>query len=332
MKVIIPLAGLGTRLRPHTYSKPKPLVSVAGKPVLGHILDELKNLPIEEVILITGYLGNQIKDYVGKNYDFKATYVEQPEMLGQAHAINLAKEYVQGNTDVLVIFADTIFKTDLSKLTSLKTDGVLYVREVEDPARFGVTVLDKEGIITKLVEKPTEPVSNLAVIGVYYFKDGAGLMQATDEVIQKGKTLGGEYYLADAIQLMIDKGSRFEAFPVDVWEDCGKVDALLQTNQYLLKQMDKVEQPYSKDDSLIIPPVFIAPDVKLSRSIIGPNVSIAAGAQISDTIVRDSIVNEKAVIECSTLDNSVIGSNATVIGTFRRLNVGDNSEIDFSDD
>ena len=329
MKVIIPLAGLGTRLRPHTFSRPKPLVSVAGQQVLGHILDELRGLNIEEIIFITGYLGNQIKDYVDKNFDFPARYVEQTEMLGQAHAINLAREYVDG--EVLVIFADTIFKTDLTRLHNLKSDGVLYVREVPDPARFGVTVLDEQGFVARLVEKPKHFVSNQAVIGVYFFKDGPALLDATQAVIKKGETLGGEYFLADAIQLMIDRGTKFEAFPVEVWEDCGKVDALLLTNSYLLSQRDQSENDGKFPGAIITPPVFIAPDAKISRSIIGPNVSVASGVTITNSIIQNSIVNEKTTIERSTLGSSVIGSNAMVTGVFRRLNVGDNSEIDFSD-
>jgi glucose-1-phosphate thymidylyltransferase len=287
-------------------------------------------LNVEEIIFITGYLGNQIKEYVDTNYKFKAVYVEQTEMLGQAHAIYLAHEYVKTGDDVLVIFADTIFKTNLGRLNKLSSDGVLYVREVPDPARFGVTVLNGDGIITKLVEKPKTPVSNLAVIGVYYFKDGPALMEATNTIIKRGQTLGGEFFLADAIQVMIDQGSRFEAFPVEVWEDCGKVDALLQTNSYLLAQMAKEGTEYKFEGSVIVPPVYIAPDAKIINSIVGPNVSVAPGATITDSIVQNSIVNEKANIERSTLSDSVIGSNANVVGAFRRLNVGDNSEVDFN--
>jgi len=329
MKVIIPLAGMGTRLRPHTYSKPKSMVNVAGKPVLGHILDQLVNIKVEEIIFITGYLGQQIEDYVKKTYpQFSVRYLEQQEMLGQAHAIQMAKEFIDG--EVLIIFGDTISEADYTQLETLPSDGVLYVREVEDPARFGVVELDAQSYITRLVEKPQSYVSNLAVIGVYFFKDGGWLMRSIDKLIADKKMLGGEFYLADAIQGMLEEGAKLNAVTVDVWEDCGKIDALLQTNRYLLaKNHDQTS--YDFPDSIIIPPVFIGPGVTVSRSIIGPNVSLAEGAKISDSIVRDSMINEKAQVTNSTVTASVIGSNALVNGTFHRLNVGDNSQVDLSD-
>jgi glucose-1-phosphate thymidylyltransferase len=330
MKIIIPLAGFGTRLRPHTYSKPKPLVNVAGKPVLGHILDELSVLPVEEIIFITGYLGDQIEKYVSKEYpQYNARYLEQTEMLGQAHAVNLAKEFVQD--DVLIIFADTIFKTDLTKLLNITTDGVIYVKEVEDPARFGVTVLDEEGIITQLVEKPKTFVSNLAVGGLYYFKKGPWLFEAIQKQMEQNIQLGGEFFLADAIAIMIKENAKLNAFTMDVWEDCGKIDALLLTNRYLLGR--NIDKPVGGKfvDSIIVPPVFIGEGAKIERSVVGPYVTIAAGAIINDSILRDCIINEKAQISASTLSDSVIGNNALVKGTFHRLNVGDNSELDYND-
>ncbi len=329
MKIIIPLAGMGTRLRPHTYNKPKPMVNVAGKPVLGHILDQLIGTKVEEIIFIVGYLGHQIEDYVSKTYpQFKARYLEQKEMLGQAHAIQMAKDFIDG--EVLIIFGDTISESDYKQLETLPSDGVLYVREVEDPARFGVVELNQQDFVTRLVEKPQSYVSNLAVIGVYFIKDGPALLRAIDHLIEVGKKIDGEFYLADAIQILIDEGAKLNAVSVDVWEDCGKIDSLLQTNRYLLaKNHSDSQQQYA--DSIIVPPVSIGPDVKLSRSIIGPNVSIAAGANISDSIVRDSIINESAQIQNSALTGSVVGSNAMVSGIFHRLNVGDNSEIELTD-
>ncbi len=327
MKIIIPLAGLGTRLRPHTYSKPKPLVNVAGKPVLAHILDELAVLDnVEEIIFIVGYLGDQIEKYVSKTYpQYKARYIEQKEMLGQAHAIYLAKEYI--TSDILIIFADTIFSTDLTRLGQLPSDGVMYVKEVDDPARFGVAVLSDDNFITRLVEKPKTYISNLAIVGIYYFKDGNWLVRAIEAQIERKVQLGGEFFLADAISIMLEEGAKLNAFSLDVWEDCGKIDALLLTNRYLLAKNGKNATEATVTDSVIIPPVYIAPDAKISRSIIGPNVSIAAGVEIEDSIVRDSIISEKTQVKTSTLTDSVIGSNATVVGVFRRLNVGDNSEV-----
>lgn len=330
MKIIIPLAGFGTRLRPHTYSKPKPLVNVAGKPVLGHIMDELSVLPVEEIIFIVGYLSDQIEKYVAKEYpQYKTRYLEQKEMLGQAHAINLAKDFVQD--DVLIIFADTIFKTDLTRLTTLTSDGVLYVKEVEDPARFGVTVLNDEGIITQLVEKPKTFVSNLAVVGIYYVKQARWLFDAIQKQMEQNIQLGGEFFLADAFAIMIKENAKLNAFPLEVWEDCGKIDALLLTNRYLLARDSDKPVGGELTDSIVVPPVYIGPGAKIERSVVGPYVSIAAGATISDSILRDCIINEKAQISASNLSDSVVGSNALVKGTFHRLNVGDNSELDYND-
>jgi len=325
MKVIIPLAGFGTRLRPHTYTKPKPLVSVAGKPVLGHILDKLVGLDIEEIIFIIGYLGEQISDYVMANYDFPSRYIEQKDLKGQAHAIQLAREYVSG--PVLIIFVDTIFETNLGVLAQEPSDGIIYVKEVEDPRRFGVVVTER-GFITKLVEKPSMPVSNLAVIGLYYIKDSRLLMECLVELIQRDIKTKGEYFLADALQLMIDRGSQFVARTVEVWEDCGKPETVLHTNRYLLEHGGA--QEVETENSVLIPPVYIEKTAVIKDSVIGPYVSVAGEATIVRSIVRDSIINERAHIEDANLSRSLIGQDAYVRGSFERLNVGDSSQVDFA--
>jgi len=325
MKVIIPLAGFGTRLRPHTYTQPKPLISVAGKPVLGHILDKLVGLDIEEIIFIIGYLGDQISEYVTANYDFRSRYIEQKELKGQAHAIYLAKEHVSG--PVLIIFVDTIFETELEILAREASDGVIFVKEVEDPRRFGV-VITVDGFITKLVEKPSTPVSNLAVIGLYYIKDSRLLLQCIAELIRKDIKTKGEYFLADAFQLMIDKGSRFAARTVEVWEDCGKPETVLHTNRYLLEHGGA--QEIETENSVLIPPVYIEKSAVIKESVVGPYVSVAGEATIVRSIVRDSIINERAQIEDASLSQSLIGKDAYVRGSFERLNVGDSSQVDFA--
>src|SRR5262245_30617573 len=208
MKVIIPTAGLGTRLRPHTYSKPKPLVTVAGKPVLGHILDTLKAIPIDELIFITGYLGNQIEAYVREQYDLPARFIEQTELKGQAHAIYLAREFVSGPT--LILYVDTIFEADLTRLNQIDADGVIYVKEVEDPRRLSVTFIE-QGYIAQLIEKPDNDISNLAMIGLYYVNDSQRLMRAIETMMTQNIQTKGEFYLTDALQLMIDDGARFVA-------------------------------------------------------------------------------------------------------------------------
>ena len=324
MKVIIPLAGLGTRLRPHTYSKPKPLVNVAGKPVLGHILDKLVGLHPEEIIFITGYLGDQIEDYVRRHYAFPARFIEQSERRGQSDAIYLAREAI--DQPVLIIFVDTIFEADLPALERLTTDGALYVKEVEDPSRFGVVQM-REGLITRLVEKPKHYVSNLAVIGVYYLRNWKMLFQAIEEQMAQESPTNGEYFLADALQRMIDRGARLQVLPVSVWEDCGTPEAVLQCNRYLLAQASS--QEIRLNHSIVIPPVFIAPTAEVSNSIVGPYVTIGDNTRIDNSILRDCIVNDGSFLENVVLRDSLIGSHATVRGAYRRLNMGDSSEIFF---
>ncbi|HEY1012478.1 MAG TPA: sugar phosphate nucleotidyltransferase [Herpetosiphonaceae bacterium] len=325
MNIIIPTAGLGSRLRPHTHTKPKPLVTVAGKAVLGHLLDKLQVLNIDEMVFITGYLGQQIEEYVTQNYQFKTRFIEQTELKGQAHAIALAQGMVKGPT--LILFVDTIFEADLSVLNQIDTDGVIYVSPVDDPSRFGVVLLEN-GIITKLVEKPSAPVSNLAVIGAYYVRDADALFDAVNQLIERDIQTKGEFYLADALQLMIDDGARFSAQTATVWEDCGTAPALLRTNRYLLEQNNtEVEQ---RPGAIIVPPVYIGSNVEISNSIVGPYVSIADDSVIVDSIVRNSIINQGAIIQASNLEGSLIGDRARIEGDFQRLNVGDSSVIQFS--
>ncbi len=326
MKAVILLAGLGTRLRPHTYSKPKPLVQVAGKPVLGHILDSLADLKIEETIFIVGYLGDQIQTYVTDHYpNMRARYVEQTEMKGQAHAILLAKEFI--DQPVLVIFGDTIWETDFSRLGRVTHDGLIYVKEVSDPRRFGVVRM-KDGFVTQFVEKPSKPISNLAVVGVYYFRAWQMLMGCIETLIERNIQTKGEYFLADAMQLMIEGGAKLEVETIPIWEDCGTREAILKTNRYLLtKQGSQAKQV---EGSVILPPVYISDNACIKNSIIGPYVSISENAKVQDSIVRDCIISEGSQIENAMLESSLIGKDAHVRGTFERLNVGDSSEVDSS--
>ena len=298
MKSIILLAGLGTRLRPNTYSKPKPLVQVAGKPVLGHILDSLAGLPIQETIFVVGYLGEQIQKYIADQYPrMKVRFVEQKETKGQAHAIRLAQEFI--DQDVLIIFGDTIWETDFTRLDRVKGDGLIYVKEVSDPRRFGVALL-KDGFVTKFVEKPATPISNLAVVGVYYFRAWQRLVKSLDDLIARDIKTKGEYFLADAMQLMIEDGARLEVETIPVWEDCGTREALLATNRYLLKRHGS--RARIRDGSVILPPVYISDSARIGGSIIGPNVSISEDALVENSILRDCIISEGAHIESAMLD------------------------------
>ncbi len=327
MKAVILLAGLGTRLRPHTYSRPKPLINVAGKPVLAHILDSMAEIQFQEIIFIVGYLGDQIEKYMRTEYPhLNARFVVQEEMRGQAHAISLAKDFI--DQEVLIIFGDTIWETDWTRLQRVQSDGLIYCHEVPDPRRFGVVTLEN-GYVTRFVEKPQEPISNLAVVGVYYFKAWQKIMQAIDDVLTLNIQTKGEYYLADAMQRMIEQGAKLEAEPISVWEDCGTREAILMTNRYLLGKNQHDWVP--AENSHVIPPVYVGEGAQIRRSIIGPNVSISEGAVIEDAILRDCIISENAEVKSAMLEWSLVGSNARVRGTFDKLNVGDSSELDFSE-
>jgi len=327
MKVVIPLAGFGTRLRPHTYTKPKPLLNVAGKPVLGHILDQLKDIELDEVIFIVGYLGDQIREYVETNYHFPSRFFEQKELLGQAHAIWLAREAIEG--PILIIFVDTIFEANLLEIPQVHADGILYVKEVADPRRFGVAVTDSDGLVTQLIEKPAGFDQRMAVVGVYHLRDGAWLNRAIEQLMAENRQTKGEFYLADAFQVMIEQGARFVTRPVDVWEDCGKPETVLHTNRYLLEHGGAHVGRAQIEDSTIIQPVYIADNACIKGSIVGPFATIATGACVQNSLIRDSIVDEDAIIEDTMLCESLIGKGALVRGRYRKLNVGDSSQVDF---
>jgi len=335
VKIILPMAGFGTRLRPHTWDVPKPLVPLAGKTMIDHVLDRLLALEPEEIICIVGYLGEQIERYLRARYDVPFRFVQQPEMRGQAHAIGLTKGLVEG--DALVMFADTIFEADfgpLRDLTSRGIDGAIYVKGIEDPRRFGIAVLDGAGFATQLVEKPEHPVSNLALVGIYYFADMAALYRAIGTLVASGKTLKGEYFLADAVQLMIEDGQRLITLPIPVWEDCGKPEELLRTNRYLLGLADTSAAPIiaQSGDSIIIPPVAIDPSATLRRAVVGPHVSIGAGATLDGVIIDNSIVGGGVSLANSTLTGSILSSQAAVHGAKQRLNLGATASIQATDE
>lgn len=328
MHVIIPVAGFGTRLRPHTYTKPKPLVQVAGNTVLGHILESLKGAGVSEITFIVGYLGDQVREYMAREYpEFKANYVEQKELKGQAHAIYLAKAHV--HEPLLIIFSDTISDADFPALGATQHDGVIFVKQVEDPRRFGVVTTDNHGIIQRFVEKPETFVSDLAVIGVYYLRDYAALFGAIETLMERNIQTKGEFFLADALELMVRDGQKLHAQTVAVWEDCGTPDALLQTNRYMLEHGRAATHGDAPEGSVLIPPVHISANVTIENSVIGPFVSLAEGCEVRNAIVRDTIVDTRATIRDTMLSESIIGSDAAVRGRYRRLNVGDSSNVDF---
>ncbi|MDQ3827916.1 MAG: sugar phosphate nucleotidyltransferase [Candidatus Tectomicrobia bacterium] len=325
MKVIVPVAGKGTRLRPHTHTKPKSLVRVAGKPILGHLIDRLRSLSMEELILVIDpdeAKEASIREFLETTAPVPVRYVRQTELKGPAHAIFLAREHIDG--DVLIVFNDTLFDADLSQIERHQGDGLIWVREVEDPRRFGLVEL-KDNRIVRLVEKPEVPPSNLAMIGMYYLKDGPGLMARIDRVMREGRTVKGEFYLPDPLQLMLDEGYRIEAAPVQGWYDCGTIEALLDTNRVLLENGH--QKVSATSDSVIIPPVCIEEGAHIRRSVVGPYVSVASGAAIENSIIHDSIINAGASVQDTLLQRSLIGEHAIVKGGYKRLNVGDSSAV-----
>jgi glucose-1-phosphate thymidylyltransferase len=334
MKILIPLAGYGSRLRPHTYTRPKPLIDVAGKPALGHLLDKLLALPgVSEFIFITGYLGDQIEEYVKQNYQIPARFIEQKELLGQSHAIALARDYI-ASEPVFIIFVDTLFEADLSVIHQSPADAVIFVHPVDDPRRFGVVTLDEAGHITQFVEKPEVPPSNLAIVGMYYIKSGQKLVEAFEWQFSTDRKTKGEYFLADALQHMVDGGQKFSTATVSAWLDVGVPATVLSTNQYLLRQggMDNSQEVMPLfPHAIIIPPVHIHPTAKISQAVIGPDVSVAAHCEVKNSVVRNSILGEGSHIEDALLDSSLIGKYAFVGGRYRAYNVGDSSSVGFSE-
>ncbi|TAE32115.1 MAG: nucleotidyl transferase [Candidatus Kapaibacterium sp.] len=327
MRAIIPVAGVGSRLRPHTYTLPKVLLNVAGKPILGHILDELVQQGFREATIITGYMKELVVDYVTGNYPLKVDFVEQPELRGLGHALWLAR-HTFSDEPLFIILGDTIFEVDLASVLQ-SPHSSLGVKTVDDPRRFGVVEMssDNADYVQKLVEKPEVPPTNLAIVGLYYIKQPRLLAECLDHIVSNDLRTRGEYQLTDALQLMIERGATFTTFGVEGWYDCGKPETLLATNRYLLEK-----KPLQREfaNTIVIPPVYISPSAVVERSVIGPYATVAEGAIVLNSIVRDSIVSNYATVDQSMLDRSIVGNNAQVRGNFRRINVGDSSEIDFS--
>ncbi len=324
MKVIIPLAGKGTRLRPHTHTTPKPMLKIAGKPVMAYILEELVRLGnVEQVVYITGHLKEKVEEYTRKNFDLPAVFVEQTVQDGTAGAVALAKEYV--DQPVLIIFVDTIFDADLSVLKDSKDDGIIWVKEVEDYQRFGVVVTDANGHMTKIIEKPTTPISKRANIGLYYIRNWKLLYEGIAHTLTRPKNKG-EYYLTDAFQYMIDKGAKIRVIDVEGWYDAGKLDTLLETNRVMLEK-GHGRTMKAPPGSTIREPVYIEENVTLTNSTIGPNVSLGAGSVVEDSTLSDSIVGVNAQIRASTLANSLLGDDVVVEGVSGEVTISDHSEI-----
>ena len=324
MRAVIPVAGIGSRLKPHTYTTPKVLLNVGGKPIIGHIIEKLLDEKINKATFVIGHLGDMIKSYVQREYpSLKADFVIQEQMEGLGHAIYMAIPTFD-DKEIFIILGDTIFDVNLKEVFKNKHSS-LGVKHVEDPRRFGVAVLEN-GSIRKLIEKPLTSVSNLALVGLYYLADAEPLKKALIQLVEKDVRTKGELQLTDALQLMIEAGEKINTFPVDGWYDCGKPETLLSTNQYLL-DLKSVNKKFN--NVVINKPVFIADDVDIQNSVIGPYATIDRDCKIADSIIRNSIIGANAQVSKALLDNSIIGNNSVIKGSFKRLNSGDSSEIDF---
>ena len=322
MDVILPVAGLGTRLRPQTWSKPKPLVSLAGKTILEHVLDRVMPHDPAKLVFITGYLGDQIEAWARATYDIPLAFVEQPEMLGQTDAIIRCRDICRD--DALILFPDMLFEADFAGLADLPADGVMFTKEVDDPSALGIAVVE-DGRIVKLIEKPAQPISRLAVIGIYYVKSMPDLYDAIDDQMARGIKTKNEYFIADAFQIMIDRGKTIVPKAVTIWEDCGNAEALLHTNQYLLSHDPPT--PAQRPGSVIVPPSFVSREATLESAVVGPHASIGAGATVRSAVVRDAIVEDGASIVDAVIEHSIVGRGADVTGQPARINVGDTSRV-----
>jgi glucose-1-phosphate thymidylyltransferase len=323
MQVIIPLAGKGTRLRPHTHLVPKPLLKVAGRPVMDWVMDTLEGLDIDELIFITGHLKEQVEQYARSRYRYPSRFIEQKVQDGTAGAINLARPHVHG--PVLIIFVDTVFEADLKLINRTDADGIIWAKEVEDYQRFGVVVTDKDGYMTRIVEKPSTPISKLANIGLYYIRDVNALWAGIDHTL-KSPANKGEYYLTDAFQYMIDQGKRILTAEVGGWYDCGKLDTLLETNEILLRKGAARRRDFP--GVTIHDPVLIQDGVNVTgKSTIGPNVTLEAGTTVADSTLSHTIVGRDARLANVELSQSMLGDAVQMEGFRGTASVADHSEL-----
>jgi glucose-1-phosphate thymidylyltransferase len=332
MKVVIPVAGAGTRLRPHTYTQPKPLMPVAGKPIIRFIVDKLVEAGLREFVFVIGYLGDKIRDFVEEAYpQLQTEFVYQENREGSAHAIATARELIEDEDEIIIAFGDTIFDLDLQAMLQC-AHSCLGVKKVIDPRDFGVAELDGQDFVTRMVEKPRIPKSNMAIVGLYKIREVPQLLRAIDQLMQGDLRTVGEYQLTDALQHMVEQGVRFQAIPVQNWFDCGRKEVLLETNAMLLGQRGYASDTFNLpefENTIFIHPVAVGANCQISNSIIGPHVSIGDNAVLHYSIVSDSIIGSFTALQEVVLKHSVIGSDTSIRGMNLSLNIGDNTEIDF---
>ncbi len=330
MKIIIPVAGAGTRLRPHTYTQPKPLIPLAGKTIISFILDSFIEQGQNDFIFIIGYLGEKIKNYITAEYpNIHADFITQEDRVGTGHAVFLTQELVHQNEEIIIIYGDTICDYNIEKFIA-SPESVIAVKKVDDPQEFGVAEINNEGYIKHVVEKPIIPKSNMAMVGIYKINESTRFFELMKKDID-AQELTEEYSLTCAIESFITNGERIKAMPVSTWFDCGKKEILLETNATLLEKMEYPSDgiPFF-ENSIVIHPVSIGKDCNISNSIIGPNVTIANNSHIAGSIVSDSIIGSFSEIHNVLLYQSLIGSDALIRGKNQSLNIGDNTELDLS--
>jgi glucose-1-phosphate thymidylyltransferase len=331
MKAVIPVAGIGSRLRPHTHTQPKSLVPVAGNTILGHIIDRLVAAGVEEFVFIIGYLGEKIESYVRRQYpQLRSTFVVQEPREGIAHALWLARDQFRYEQDgMLILLGDTIVDVDLPAV--MRTSGnVLAVKEVKTPSMFGLVETASSGRVTKVVEKPRIPKSNFALVGLYKIANADWLASALERIIDQDQRTHGEFQLTDALMLMIQDGAEMTTVSVDNWFDCGRKESLLEANARLLNVPEFLSKSPQFPDTIIIPPVSIGKDCQISNSIIGPNVAIGDRTIVKNTILSDSIIGSYSELRSAVMHDCIVGSDALFKGTRHSLNIGDNTEIDYS--
>lgn len=334
MKTIILLAGYGTRMRPHTWSRPKPILQVAGNSVIGHLLDLIHPLTQDEVIFVVGYKGDQIEEWIRNAYPhLNCRFVVQEQPLGQAHAVWLCRDYLLEDEDVVIAFGDGIVDAEFEKLPDQPPDidGVILVKEVEDPRRFGVVKLNDEGLIVQFIEKPQDMTLRQVIVGVNWFRSGRQLFDALEVVINDGRKTMGEYFMVDAYEVMLERGQRLITQSASQWEDAGKPEAILHTNIRLLTlglgSDDAIERSYAEGFT-VVPPVYLHPTADIEAAVIGPHASIGANVVVRNAVIRRSIIDSEAHIEDAILEDALIGERARVAGRGKALFVGDDSVVD----
>jgi len=333
VKVVIPVAGAGKQLRPHTYSQPKALIPIAGEPLIAHILDWLIPYQFEAYLFITGYLKEKIENYITQQFGKKINFhfIYQTPRLGLAHAISLLEGMV-GDEPLLIILGDTILDTDINPFIA-NQENAIGVQRVQNPHAYGVVIVEETSSrILQIQEKPKIPKSNLAVAGIYRFKNGSKLVKACKRVLQENLVIEGEYHLSSAINFLLEEGEVFYAIPVSYWFDCGKKSQVIQTNRILLRRLQengKLPQTPTGKNLVLIPPVYIDPSAYVEESIIGPHVSIGEGAIVKNSILKEGIIGSYSLVENLVATHFIIGSDCHIKGNFRSFNIGDNNEIDF---